>query len=328
MVAMTDTRKQEIPVQLPGELELPHYRRLAELVRARVADGTYRPGERIPSENEFARSTGLSFLTVRQALKILVDEGILERFQGKGTYVTGLNWRKPVFGLYALDPALSSGEFVCEILHNSVERASAETAQRLAVAPESPLALMRHVFKLPGAPPFMAEEGRCLLDPLRPLIEAGLPASFLRGLIQGGSQGLLKSASLTVSPATLPDREAALLGRDLGSAGLKLDYIFYDGASRPVSTGSYFAPEGVLVMSAELGLPLGVRQGDLAGEGELSNETEGSPPPSGRPARASAPRKREDPEETDPDDPERDGQVQEEGEDAAPGSRREVRKDA
>ncbi|MDR1081793.1 MAG: GntR family transcriptional regulator [Deltaproteobacteria bacterium] len=253
---MTDAEKPGTQVQLPGEREVPQYRRLADLVRGRVADGTYLPGERIPSETAFAKSTGLSFLTVRQALKVLVDEGILERFPGRGTFVTGLNWRRAHFSLNVADPGLAGQEFACELLFTSVERAAEGPAARLGVARGTPLALLRHSFRLPGKAPFMAEEGLVILDPYRPLIEAELSASFLKGIIQGGAQGLLKSAALNAAPARLSESEAALFGRVSGDPALRLDYLFFDASSHPVAAGAYTAPEGVLNLTAELGLPL------------------------------------------------------------------------
>ncbi|MDR1035557.1 MAG: GntR family transcriptional regulator [Deltaproteobacteria bacterium] len=256
VIQMADAEKQRPQIQLPGEREVPQYRRLADLVRSRVADGTYTPGQRIPSENDFATDTGLSFLTVRQALKVLVDEGILERFTGRGTFVTGKNWRKSPFSLNVTDPGLSGQEFSCELLFTSVERAPAGPAAKLGVPQGTPLALMRHSFRLPGELPFMSEEGRVVLDPYRPLIEAELSTSFLKGLIQGGAQGLLKSAALNAGPACLSDSEAALFGRASGDPALRLDYLFFDSSSRPVAAGSYTAPDGVFTLTSELGLPL------------------------------------------------------------------------
>ncbi len=46
-----------------------------------------KPGERLPSELELCRHYRLSRITVRQAITALVNEGMLRRWQGRGTYV-------------------------------------------------------------------------------------------------------------------------------------------------------------------------------------------------------------------------------------------------
>lgn len=51
-----------------------------------IKDGTVRPGEKIPSENELVQSFGVSRHTIRQAVGELVNEGYLYREQGSGTY--------------------------------------------------------------------------------------------------------------------------------------------------------------------------------------------------------------------------------------------------
>lgn len=55
----------------------------------KIADHTFAVNEKIPSENELAAQFGYSRQTIRQAIGILQNEGILKRVQGSGTYVTG-----------------------------------------------------------------------------------------------------------------------------------------------------------------------------------------------------------------------------------------------
>ena len=63
------------------------HRQLAEQLRAGIADGSYPPGKKIPSENELARTLSVSRQTVRQAIGTLENEGLLTRVRGSGTYV-------------------------------------------------------------------------------------------------------------------------------------------------------------------------------------------------------------------------------------------------
>lgn len=60
---------------------------LAQSMRASLESGSYAPGDKIPSEAELASVFEVSRVTVRAALAQLVDEGLLVKKQGKGTFV-------------------------------------------------------------------------------------------------------------------------------------------------------------------------------------------------------------------------------------------------
>lgn len=63
------------------------YMDLADQLRIRIAAGDYAVGERLPSEPQLCEVTGYSRSTVRNALKVLVDEGNVIKEQGRGTFV-------------------------------------------------------------------------------------------------------------------------------------------------------------------------------------------------------------------------------------------------
>jgi glutamine---fructose-6-phosphate transaminase (isomerizing) len=73
--------------ELDGTRPTPLYLQLAELLRRLINDGAARPGEALPSERALADDIGVSRVTVRKALDILLSEGLLSRRQGSGTYV-------------------------------------------------------------------------------------------------------------------------------------------------------------------------------------------------------------------------------------------------
>ena len=66
----------------------PSYRvQLREVLRAKIEEGEYPPGTAIPSENELSAAYGLNRRTVREAVALLVREGLLRSVAGKGVYV-------------------------------------------------------------------------------------------------------------------------------------------------------------------------------------------------------------------------------------------------
>ena len=66
---------------------LAQYERLAGTLRDRIAAGIYARGDKLPSEMELMDESGLSRSTVRHALKVLVDEGLVRTERGRGAFV-------------------------------------------------------------------------------------------------------------------------------------------------------------------------------------------------------------------------------------------------
>ena len=61
---------------------------LAQGLRTRILAGEWRPGDRIPSEPELARSEAVSRSSMRAAITMLEEDGVVSRKHGSGTYVT------------------------------------------------------------------------------------------------------------------------------------------------------------------------------------------------------------------------------------------------
>ena len=67
---------------------VPLHSQLEKILRNKIVDGIWCENEMIPSENELSRMYGLSRMTVRNVITRLVQEGMLYRVQGKGTFVS------------------------------------------------------------------------------------------------------------------------------------------------------------------------------------------------------------------------------------------------
>jgi len=67
--------------------EVPLHRALAEHIREQIRSGAYAVGEQIPTEQALCEESSVSRTTVRQAIQALVSEGVLDRQQGRGTFV-------------------------------------------------------------------------------------------------------------------------------------------------------------------------------------------------------------------------------------------------
>ena len=63
------------------------YQRIRETLRKRIANGTYKEGDRLPSESELIKEFRVARMTVRQALAQLVYENLIVRQSGLGSFV-------------------------------------------------------------------------------------------------------------------------------------------------------------------------------------------------------------------------------------------------
>ena len=72
---------------LTREFGLPLYQQVHHLLRHRIVTGAYAPGSKIPSESELCRELAVSRVTVREALRELVQADMLVKVHGKGAFV-------------------------------------------------------------------------------------------------------------------------------------------------------------------------------------------------------------------------------------------------
>jgi len=79
---------------------LPRYHRVREALSAEIAARRWKPEEAIPSETEIAETHQVSIGTVRKAIDSLVADGVLERFQGKGTFVRRPDFQSSFFRFF------------------------------------------------------------------------------------------------------------------------------------------------------------------------------------------------------------------------------------
>lgn len=77
-----------IPVSLDRNSPIPLYFQLAEQLMAAITDGSAQPGDPVENEVAMSKRLGLSRPTVRYAIGYLVDQGLLVRKRGLGTFIT------------------------------------------------------------------------------------------------------------------------------------------------------------------------------------------------------------------------------------------------
>lgn len=67
--------------------DAPLYRQLSAILKEQILSGALAPGDQLPTEAKLVDAYQVSRITVRQALKILAEEGLIRREAGRGTFV-------------------------------------------------------------------------------------------------------------------------------------------------------------------------------------------------------------------------------------------------
>lgn len=75
-------------MKLDENSPIPLYYQLENIVRKRIEDGIYKVDEKIPSERTLSEELNISRMTISKAINNLVEEGILYRKRGQGTFVS------------------------------------------------------------------------------------------------------------------------------------------------------------------------------------------------------------------------------------------------
>jgi GntR family transcriptional regulator len=131
----------------------PLYRQAYDFLVKRIAEGAWRPGRPLPSEQALATEMGVSQGTVRKALDAMAGEKLIERRQGKGTYVAEQTQERALFRFFRL--AHPEGpRAIPECGEESVERRPAKPREieRLALKSGAKVAEINRVRLIDGKP--------------------------------------------------------------------------------------------------------------------------------------------------------------------------------
>lgn len=133
---------------------VPLYAQLRERLRARIVDGSYPQGARLPAESEISAIFGVSRITVRQALGDLQKEGLIVKAPGKGSFVARRTPSQDLSRLEGFGEAMSrqGHRIVNRVVSNLDLPASPAVAARLGLAPGAPVTEVRRVRYLDRQP--------------------------------------------------------------------------------------------------------------------------------------------------------------------------------
>ena len=150
---MSDSR-EIAGASLPGYPE-PLWIQAADLIRSEIAKGVLKRGARLTPERELCEQLGISRVTLRRALRQLVEEGALTASHGRGWYITKAAAKKEWPN--RLESFSETAARMGLRTHSTVVRAESspatfDEAEQLAIAPGTALFRLERVRFLEGVP--------------------------------------------------------------------------------------------------------------------------------------------------------------------------------
>ncbi len=123
-------------VSLDRSSYMPLYIQVKEMIKEKIKKGDYKRGEKVPSEAELQKELSISRTTARNALKELVNEGILETHQGKGTFVCKEKLSHPLPNLTSFTEDIKNKGFKpgAEVIENRLIKPDKYVREQLDLA--------------------------------------------------------------------------------------------------------------------------------------------------------------------------------------------------
>jgi GntR family transcriptional regulator len=228
-----------IDVHIDKNGPTPIYRQIEDIFRERIKAGLLRPYDLIPSENELSKILGVSPMTVRQAMGLLVKDGFAYRERGRGTFVAPPRLDHPLTRMvgFSEDMQARGLQPTNLILQFKNLPATAEVAESLQLSVGEPVLFIRRSRNLDGHPVGIHETYlRGVHFSREELEQTGSLYQLLqsRGIMIEGGQDVIEAISATEEISELlevapkePLLQVTRVAFVNGGVPLELVYAFY-----------------------------------------------------------------------------------------------------
>ncbi|WP_067933210.1 GntR family transcriptional regulator [Alicyclobacillus kakegawensis] len=219
---MTDVRVS----QLEHGGHVPLYVQLSNLLRNQIVAGEWRAGDVIPTEAELMETYQVSRTTVREAVSLLVNEGLLRRKQGKGTIVQQPRVSETLGKLTGFSEEIRSRGMVpgARCLQCGFVGANPRVSRCLG-CPEGTTVLRTYRLRLANGEPIAVEESYWPKPIGQILLNHDLDTAAYYDILEGDANIVLSSAEEVIRAVNASAEEAKLLEVKPASALLMMERV-------------------------------------------------------------------------------------------------------
>lgn len=216
----------------------PLYVQLMQKIKNSISNGELQVGTRIPTELELCSKYGVSRITVRKAVQELEKQGILEKKQGKGTYVTVPAIRRKLHEVNSFhDTCRMNGKKPStKVINLRTVPASTMDEEELGVAAGSRVVETIRVHLADGVPVILEENHFSMAYSY--LLESDLNGSLYNLLEECGTEPAQATHVISLKKAS--PSIARLLKTEPESMLMFLHEVIYDKKGRPLHTSRQY----------------------------------------------------------------------------------------
>jgi GntR family transcriptional regulator len=212
------------------------YQQIADVLRARVANGEYGAGRLLPSEAHLGEEFEVSRVTIRRALEVLRDAGLVAARQGFGWFVAAAPLRQNLAQLGTIEGQLLDSGIHPERKILSFEFAAAEPHVADVLGTEQVLLVKR--LNLADGEPFAVVTVWCPAELGQHLSRAEVERSPFYELLDVPLHGAIQTIAADAASASV----AKLLHVPPGSPVLRCERVTTDTTGRKVLLSEHIFP--------------------------------------------------------------------------------------
>jgi GntR family transcriptional regulator len=205
---------------------IPAYQRIQKSIRKAIDSGSLRPGDAVPSERELAKTHDVSLMTARHALATLEKEGLVDRRQGVGTFVSSPKIHFSKLMSYTEQMRVRSLTVGSKILYAKIIEDEEEATARLSISPKSPVIKLERLRRA-GGEPFALETCYFSAKHFDGLLSEPLDKESLFGILERNYDAELAYADEEVDATAADQRTAELLGIPKREPLLRIRQVIY-----------------------------------------------------------------------------------------------------
>lgn len=217
---------------------LPRYEQIREHLRQRIFAGEWEPGSALPAETELAKQYEVALGTMRKAIELMAEDGLIERLHGKGTFVRGELQQASMFRFFRFRRDADDAAPVVPrtVIHELRETTlDNRVAERLALGRARRGIFILRWRELPDGPGLL-ERIWLPYQPFRELLKLRRDEvpDLLYPFYRSRCGVVIARASETIRFATLRREEAALMGLSRGAPVAVIERTAFSLTGEPV----------------------------------------------------------------------------------------------